>query len=76
MTGTPPNPTPTPLEKFFELLNQELITLGVPGGLGAVGVKISELGNGTRPLGALWERRRCGWRLRSVTSSRQKLTKG
>ncbi|WP_190494012.1 GUN4 domain-containing protein [Phormidium sp. FACHB-1136] len=38
MTGTPPNPTPTTLEKVFELLDQKLITLGVPGGLSAVGI--------------------------------------
>lgn len=38
MSGTPPNHTPTTLEKVFELLDQKLITLGVPGGLSAVGI--------------------------------------
>jgi len=50
MTGTPPNPTPTKLEKVFELLDQKLITLGVSGGLSAVGINNIRTGQWNEPF--------------------------
>jgi hypothetical protein len=38
MADPPPDYTPTTIEKVFELLDNKLLTLGVPGGLSAVGL--------------------------------------
>ncbi|MDJ0706979.1 MAG: hypothetical protein QNJ46_27205, partial [Leptolyngbyaceae cyanobacterium MO_188.B28] len=37
MSEKPPDYLPTTLEKVFEILDQKLITLGVPGALSAAG---------------------------------------
>lgn len=38
MAGSPPDYTPTNIEKVFELLDTKLVTLGVPGALSFVGI--------------------------------------
>ncbi|MGB3492856.1 MAG: hypothetical protein WBA57_09015 [Elainellaceae cyanobacterium] len=38
MSPQPPDYTPTNLEKFFELLDKKLVTLGIPGALSVVGI--------------------------------------
>lgn len=60
MAGSPPSYTPTTFEKFFELLDHRLISLGLPTTLVAVGVNSARLGQwreacwGFGAAGAVW----------------------
>jgi len=51
MASEPPKYTPTSIEKVFELLDDKLVSLGISGGLGAVGINHIREGKWTEAIG-------------------------
>ncbi len=51
MASEPPKYTPTSIEKVFELLDDKLVSLGISGALGAVGINHIREGKWTEAIG-------------------------